>query len=69
MWEGATGRVAFRYFVENGGFSLANSDYIGIDRALYNGSMRKSHPDHHGDSYCYSNTDGNGNCDPQLLQP
>jgi hypothetical protein len=41
--------------------------------------MWKSHPDHHTDSYCYSktesdsygysNTDGNGNCDPQLLQP
>ena len=32
-------------------------------------SMRKSHPDHHSDSYGYSNTDGNGNCAPQLLQP
>src|SRR5207249_5855688 len=30
---GATGRLAFRYFVENAGFSGANSDYIGIDRA------------------------------------
>jgi len=34
---GATGRLAFRYFVENAGFSGANSDYIGIDRAVYNG--------------------------------
>jgi hypothetical protein len=60
MWEGATGRVAFRYFVENGGFSGANSDYIGIDRALYNGPCGKSHPDRHSDtdSYCCSNTDG-----------
>lgn len=28
---GATGRVAFRYFVENGGPSGSNSNYIGID--------------------------------------
>jgi hypothetical protein len=27
----STGRIAFRYFVENGGASGANSDYIGID--------------------------------------
>jgi hypothetical protein len=33
----ATGRLAFRYFVENATFSGANSDYIGIDRAVYNG--------------------------------
>ncbi len=26
-----TGRFAFRYFVENGGPSGSNSDYIGID--------------------------------------
>ena len=26
-----TGRIAFRYFVENGGSAGANSDYIGID--------------------------------------
>jgi hypothetical protein len=30
-----TGRLAFRYFVENGGPSGANSDYIGIDTAQY----------------------------------
>jgi subtilisin-like proprotein convertase family protein len=29
------GRLAFRYFVENGGPSGANSDYIGIDEASY----------------------------------
>jgi hypothetical protein len=34
---GAWGRFAFRYFVENAGFSGANSDYVGIDRAVYNG--------------------------------
>ena len=31
------GRLAFRYFVENGGPNGANSDYIGIDRAVYTG--------------------------------
>jgi hypothetical protein len=30
-----TGRVAFRYFVPNGGPSGANSDYIGIDDFVY----------------------------------
>src|SRR5206468_7265192 len=29
------GRLAFRYFVENGGPSGANSDYIGIDTFQY----------------------------------
>ena len=31
-----TGRLAFRYFVENGGPTGANSDYIGIDSVAYN---------------------------------
>src|SRR5204863_9431075 len=30
-----TGRLAFRYFVENGGPTGANSDYIGIDTMHY----------------------------------
>ncbi|ARU40308.1 hypothetical protein CCB80_03795 [Armatimonadetes bacterium Uphvl-Ar1] len=30
-----TGRFAFRYFVENGGPSGANSDYIGLDTVSY----------------------------------
>ena len=30
-----TGRLAFRYFVENGGPTGANSDYIGIDNVQY----------------------------------
>jgi hypothetical protein len=30
-----TGRLAFRYFVENGGPSGANSDHIGIDTVVY----------------------------------
>jgi len=30
-----TGRLAFRYFVENGGPEGINSNYIGIDRAVY----------------------------------
>jgi hypothetical protein len=29
------GRLAFRYFVENGGINGTNSNYIGIDRAVY----------------------------------
>jgi hypothetical protein len=32
---GTTGRLAFRYFVENGGPEGENSNYIGIDRAVY----------------------------------
>lgn len=32
---GITGRLAFRYFVENGGPEGVNSNYIGIDRAVY----------------------------------
>src|SRR5207245_265606 len=30
-----TGRLAFRYFVENGGPTGVNSDYIGIDTVQY----------------------------------
>lgn len=33
--SGTTGRLAFRYFVENGGPEGVNSNYIGIDRAVY----------------------------------
>ncbi len=32
---GISGRLAFRYFVESGGPAGANSDYIGIDDAVY----------------------------------
>ena len=32
---GVSGRVAFRYFVENAGPGGANSDYIGIDDVVY----------------------------------
>ena len=32
------GRLAFRYFVENGGPTGANSDYIGIDTFVFNGA-------------------------------
>jgi subtilisin-like proprotein convertase family protein len=32
---GISGRLAFRYFVENGGPTGANSDFIGIDDAVY----------------------------------
>ena len=34
---GSTGRIAFRYFVENGGPKGTRSNYIGIDRATYCG--------------------------------
>jgi hypothetical protein len=34
---GTTGRLAFRYFVENAGPLGVNSNYIGIDRAVYIG--------------------------------
>ncbi len=30
-----SGRLAFRYFVENGGLNGTNSDYIGIDNVVY----------------------------------
>ena len=30
-----SGRIAFRYYVTNGGISGANSDYIGIDNVVY----------------------------------
>ena len=33
-----TGRLAFRYFVENGGPTGTNSNYIGIDTFQYNGA-------------------------------
>lgn len=35
---GATGRIAFRYFVTDGGPSGTNSNYIGIDTVEYTGS-------------------------------
>jgi hypothetical protein len=34
---GTSGRLAFRYFVENAGPEGVNSNYIGIDRAVYIG--------------------------------
>jgi hypothetical protein len=36
---GTTGRIAFRYFVTNGGPSGANSNYIGIDTVSYTSEM------------------------------
>lgn len=35
LGSATTGRLAFRYFVEDGGPSGNNSDYIGIDQATY----------------------------------
>ncbi|MGI8951815.1 MAG: choice-of-anchor J domain-containing protein [Chitinophagaceae bacterium] len=34
--EGATGRIAFRYFVTDGGAKGVNSNYVGIDDVSYN---------------------------------
>src|SRR4029077_4424492 len=34
---GTNGRLAFRYFVENARLFGANSDYIGVNRAVYSG--------------------------------
>src|SRR5204862_329743 len=39
-----TGRLAFRYFVENGGPNGVNSDYIGIDTFQFNGSCASPSP-------------------------
>jgi hypothetical protein len=39
-----TGRIAFRYFVTNGGPSGANSDYIGVDQFAYN-DINVTNPD------------------------
>jgi len=36
---GVVGRLAFRYFVENGGLNGGNSDYIGIDTFVYTSSV------------------------------
>src|SRR5262245_42717951 len=43
---GVKGRLAFRYFVESGGPDGANSDYIGIDSAVYdcNGGLPTPSP-------------------------
>src|SRR5262249_8573473 len=41
---GATGRLAFRYFVENGGPEGTRSNYVGIDRAVYTGPCGTPRP-------------------------
>jgi hypothetical protein len=41
---GTTGRLAFRYFVENGGPDGVNSNYIGIDRVVYCVTSRRETP-------------------------
>ena len=57
-----TGRLAFRYFVENGGPSGANSDYIGIDTVQYDcNGRRHANPDTH------ATTDTDSNADRQRL--
>ncbi len=52
---GVTGRLAFRYFVENGGLGGVNSDYIGIDEAVYPAAVGVCcRPD----AVCYISTSG-----------
>ena len=60
---GATGRLAFRYFVENAGFSGANSDYIG-STAQCTTVHAEVPPDRHTNSYSYGNghADSDGDC-------
>ena len=41
---GSTGRLAFRYFVEDGGPKGVNSNYIGIDRVIYCGTAVRVRP-------------------------
>jgi hypothetical protein len=41
---GTTGRLAFRYFVEDAGPQGVNSNYIGIDRAVYTGPCAPPRP-------------------------
>lgn len=41
---GVSGRIAFRYFVENGGPTGSNSDYIGIDDVVYNTTVPGAPP-------------------------
>jgi len=41
---GTTGRLAFRYFVEDAGPGGVNSNYIGIDRAVYTGPCGPPRP-------------------------
>ena len=70
-----TGRLAFRYFVENGGPNGANSDYIGIDTFVFNGPCgptpdRNSHIDWNAVDYTDSNRDGHASrsCPPVITQ-
>ena len=51
------GRLAFRYFVENGGPSGDNSDYIGIDATSYTGGCRDTNTN--GYTNRNSNSDAN----------
>jgi hypothetical protein len=37
--SGSTGRLAFRYFVEDGGPEGTRSNYIGVDRVVYCGTL------------------------------
>ena len=54
-----TGRLAFRYFVENGGPAGANSDYIGIDTVAYDCNGNSSNADTDADADTDTDTDAN----------
>ena len=60
------GRLAFRYFVENGGPSGARSDYIGIDTVVYTPALPKMLYDN--GPFVTSYGDGPGGSDVSLLQ-
>jgi PKD repeat protein len=57
-----SGRIAFRYFVTNGGPSGANSDYIGIDQFVYSPICTVTIPPNAIAEAEVCNTDVNGGC-------
>jgi uncharacterized repeat protein (TIGR02543 family) len=61
-----SGRLAFRYFVENGGPIGSNSDYIGIDTVVYSPALPKMLYDN--GPFITSYGDGPGGSDVSLLQ-
>jgi hypothetical protein len=62
------GRLAFRYFVENGGPSGANSDYIGIDTVSYTSTFVPPTVLYDNGPFITSFGDGPGGSDVSLLQ-
>ncbi|MFO7680897.1 MAG: choice-of-anchor J domain-containing protein, partial [Chloroflexota bacterium] len=64
----ANGRFAFRYFVENGGPSGANSDYIGIDTVSFDSSYVPPTVLYDNGPFITSFGDGPAGSDVSLLQ-